>query len=115
VLNAELHRTGISVTVIAPGLFRTSMPEQFRDSRVNEGSPYAKAFAAIRNGNGAIMERAGDPDQVARAIEDCMRASAPPVRIVVGADAVEMEAEARRSSPQEYADLLRDYVAGLSA
>jgi NAD(P)-dependent dehydrogenase (short-subunit alcohol dehydrogenase family) len=115
VLNAELHGSGISVTVIAPGLFRTSMPEQFRDSRVNEGSPYAKAFAAIRNGNGAIMERAGDPDQVARAIEDCMRASAPPMRIVVGADAVEMEAEARRSSPQEYADLLRDYVAGLSA
>jgi len=114
VLHAELHGTGISVTVVAPGLFRTSMPEGFRHIRVDEGSPYAKAFAAIRNGNGAMLERAGDPDEVARAIEDCMRVTVPPVRIVVGADAVAMEAEARRCGPQEYAELLRDYVADLN-
>ena len=29
-----------------------------------------------------------DPDEVARAIEDCIRASDPPARIVVGADAI---------------------------
>jgi hypothetical protein len=52
---------------------------------------------------------------VARAIEDCMAAGQPPARIVVGADAAEMDSQVRQASPEELAGLLRDFVAGLTA
>jgi len=43
-----------------------------------------------------------------------MLASDPPARIVVGADALEMDKTVRESSAEDLARLLRDFVAGLT-
>jgi NAD(P)-dependent dehydrogenase (short-subunit alcohol dehydrogenase family) len=113
VLGAELQGSGIFVTVVAPGLFRTAMSEQLPCCQVADGSGYAAAFATLRDRNAAALESAGDPDEVASAIEDCIEADEPPARVVVGADGTAMEAMIRQSSPEDVAKLLREYVAGL--
>ena len=115
VLDAEVHGFGIFVTVVAPGLFQTPMSAAFGSGRVADDSPYAAAFAAAIEESVAEVARAGDPGLVARAIDDCIRAGDPPARIVVGADAEEMEKTVRAASPDELAAMMREYVAGLTA
>ncbi len=51
VLGAELHGTGVFVTVVAPGLFRTAMSEQLPSCQVADGSGYARAFETLRSRN----------------------------------------------------------------
>jgi NAD(P)-dependent dehydrogenase (short-subunit alcohol dehydrogenase family) len=115
VLDAEVHGFGIFVTVLAPGLFRTPMSDAFGSYHAPEGSPYAAAFAVAVEQSAAEVANAGDPDQVARAIDGCIRADDPPARIVVGADAEEMEKTVRAASPDGLAKMMREYVAGLTA
>jgi NAD(P)-dependent dehydrogenase (short-subunit alcohol dehydrogenase family) len=114
VLDAEVRGFGILVTVVAPGLFRTEMSERLPSYQVGADSPYAAAFQALHGATVAELEQAGEPDEVARAIEECIRAADPPVRIVVGADAVEMDKTARESSAEDIAGLLRESVASLT-
>jgi NAD(P)-dependent dehydrogenase (short-subunit alcohol dehydrogenase family) len=114
VLDAEVHGFGIFVTVVAPGLFQTPMARQLPSFAVAADSRYAATLDKLREQNAAALEGAADPDEVARAIEDCLRASDPPARVVVGADAVDMDATARRSTAQDLAGLLREAVASLA-
>jgi NAD(P)-dependent dehydrogenase (short-subunit alcohol dehydrogenase family) len=114
VLGAELHGTGVFVTVVAPGLFRTAMSEQLPFCQVADGSGYARAFETLRGRNAAALESAGDPDEVASAIEDCIRADEPPARVVVGVDGAAMEQAIRQSSTEDVAKLLREFVASLT-
>jgi NAD(P)-dependent dehydrogenase (short-subunit alcohol dehydrogenase family) len=114
VLDAEVHRFGISVTVVAPGLFRTAMSEKLISYNVAGDSVYAAAFEALREQTRSRLETAGNPDEVAAAIEDCIRAGDPPARIVVGAGTADMEKLARETSADDFARLLRDFVAGLT-
>jgi hypothetical protein len=71
-------------------------------------------MAALPARAAASLEHAGDPDEVARAIEECIAADDPPARIVVGADAEEMIKMVRDASPGDLARVLREYVAGLA-
>jgi NAD(P)-dependent dehydrogenase (short-subunit alcohol dehydrogenase family) len=114
VLDAEVHQFGIHVTVVAPGLFRTPMAEHLADEREWPGSSYAAVLGALPGHAAEALEQAGDPDEVARAIEDCMAASDPPARIVVGADAEEMIKMLAEASADDAARIMRDYVAGLT-
>jgi|SRR5580658_883066 NAD(P)-dependent dehydrogenase (short-subunit alcohol dehydrogenase family) len=114
VLGAEVHGFGIFVTVVAPGLFRTAMSDQLFSFQVASDSAYAGPFEALREQSRNLMDEAGDPDEVASAIEVCIRASEPAARIVVGADAIEMDTTARRSSAEDIARLLRDFVTSLT-
>ncbi len=115
VLGAEVHHFGVFVTVVAPGLFRTPMSAGLPDFEVAADSGYAAPFGALRTQTAAALRRAGDPDEVAQAIEDCIAASEPPARIVVGADAADLDVTVRQASAEELAALLRDFVAGLTA
>jgi NAD(P)-dependent dehydrogenase (short-subunit alcohol dehydrogenase family) len=114
VLDAEVHGFGILVTAVAPGLFRTAMAERLSGYGVGDDSVYSPAFRALHEGAAAELEQAGDPDEVARAIKACIRAADPPARLVVGADADEMERTARASSAEEIAVLLRESIADLT-
>jgi NAD(P)-dependent dehydrogenase (short-subunit alcohol dehydrogenase family) len=114
VLDAEVRGFAVLVTVVAPGLFRTAMAEQLPSYQVSGDSPYAAAFEALHDATTADLEQAGEPDEVARAIEECIRAADPPARIVVGADAEEMAKTVRESSAEEIAGLLRESVANLT-
>jgi NAD(P)-dependent dehydrogenase (short-subunit alcohol dehydrogenase family) len=116
VLDAEVHQFGIFVTVISPGLFRTPMAERLTDRPdVPDASPYAAPLAALPGRAAAGLEQAGDPDDVARAIEDCVAAADPPPRVVVGADAAAMIEVFESASPAGRAGLMRAYVADLAS
>jgi len=114
VLDAEVRGFGICVTVVAPGLYATEMASRLPQAEAPEGSAYGKAFEGIRRETAAELAQAGDPDEVAIAIQECIRASDPPARIVVGADGQKLDAQMRAASPEDLAGLLRDVVAGLA-
>ena len=114
VLGAELDGSGIFVTVVAPGLFLTGMAEQLPFVRVADDSRYARAFDKLRADSAMELAAAGDPDEVARAIADCIAADPPPARIVVGADGVAMDETVRKASAEDMAVMLREYVASLT-
>jgi NAD(P)-dependent dehydrogenase (short-subunit alcohol dehydrogenase family) len=113
VLDAEVHQFGIFVTVISPGLFRTPMAQRQATAAPAGGPAYAAALAALPARSAAALETAGDPDDVARAIEDCLAAADPPARVVVGADAAELIGRIGGMSADGLARVLRDHVAGL--
>jgi NAD(P)-dependent dehydrogenase (short-subunit alcohol dehydrogenase family) len=114
VLAAEVHEFGIFVTVVAPGLFRTPMAAALTDPHDVAASRYAAALGALPGRSATAMEHAGDPDEVARAIEECIAAPEPPARIVVGADAEELIRMVQEATPDQVAGIMRDYVAGLA-
>jgi NAD(P)-dependent dehydrogenase (short-subunit alcohol dehydrogenase family) len=114
VLGAELHGSGIFVTVVAPGLFVTGMSEQLPLARVATGSRYATAFEKLRAESALELATAGDPDEVARALAECIVADQPPARIVVGADGIAMDETVRKASAEDLAIMLREYVASLA-
>ena len=114
VLGAEVHGFGIFVTVVAPGLFVTPMSAALADPGDHAGSRYAAALGALPGRAATALEHAGDPDDVARAIEDCIAAADPPARIVVGEDAQELIKKIQDATPDEVAAIMREYVAGLA-
>jgi len=114
VLGAELQGSGIFVTVVAPGLFVTGMSEQLPFARVADDSRYAAVFEKLRNESALELATAGDPDEVARAIADCVGSDQPPARIVVGADGIAMDETVRKASAEDLATMLREYVASLT-
>jgi NAD(P)-dependent dehydrogenase (short-subunit alcohol dehydrogenase family) len=113
VLDAEVHQFGISVSVVAPGLFRTAMATELTSFAVDGSSPYRAHFDGMLRQNEERLAAAGDPDEVARAIEACLRADRPPARVVVGADAEAMVALVHDTDADAFARLLRAFVASL--
>jgi NAD(P)-dependent dehydrogenase (short-subunit alcohol dehydrogenase family) len=115
VLDAEVRPFGITATVVAPGLFRTPMAESLPTFTVDETSPYAPAFARIAPAQASRLESAADPDDVAVAIETCLRTDDPPARVVVGEDAVRYDAMVRSTSHEDLSTFLRSSVRDLLA
>jgi NAD(P)-dependent dehydrogenase (short-subunit alcohol dehydrogenase family) len=113
VLAAELQGSGIFVTVVAPGLFVTGMSEQLPFARVANDSRYAAAFQKLRVESALELAAAGDPDEVASAIAECIGADQPPARIVVGADGIAMDETVRKATAEDLAIMLRDFVESL--
>jgi len=113
VLDAEVRPFGITATVVAPGLFRTPMSEGLPTITVDDASPWAPAFERLSVASTARLEDAADPDDVAVAIESCLRADDPPARVVVGQDAVQYEALVRSTSHEDLAAMLRATVRDL--
>jgi NAD(P)-dependent dehydrogenase (short-subunit alcohol dehydrogenase family) len=115
VLDAEVRPFGISVTVVAPGFFRTEMAEAIGSFGVAADSPYRVPFAALMAAAPARLETAADPDIVAAAIVDVIAADDAPARVIVGEDAKVMQRLVDDADPEQLATMLRDMVRGLSA
>lgn len=114
VLDAEVRGFGVAVTVVAPGLYRTAMSQALLSFSVAGGSPYAAAFGALQRVNATRLPGAGDPDEAARVIEDCLRAADPPARLVAGDDAAGVDQAVRQAGAEGLARRLREFVAGLA-
>jgi hypothetical protein len=115
VLGAELAGTGIAVTVVAPGLFRTAMSEELPSWRAAPGSRFEGAFEALSRASEERLESAADPDEAARVIEDCVRSESPPARAVAGEDGLAMEETVRAASAEDLARMLGEAVGKLMA
>lgn len=115
VLGAELADTGIAVTVVAPGLFRTPMSESLPAQRAAPGSRFTGAFETLARSSAERLAEAGNPDDAARVIEDCVRSEFPPARVVAGADGIAMEQAVRAASADDLARMLGQAVGRLTA
>ncbi len=114
VLGAEVHQFGISVTVVAPGFFLTEMAQSLGATELPADSIYLDALTTLRAQNIGRLDGAGDPDDVAAAIELCIDAPEPPARVVVGADAEAFAKLVHDTDADTFAAMLRDFVAQLN-
>jgi NAD(P)-dependent dehydrogenase (short-subunit alcohol dehydrogenase family) len=113
-IDAEVHGFGISVSVIAPGLFRSAMADALAEYDFGPDSLYRAASNTLQAQNRERLGGAGDPDDVARVIFDCVHGPTPPARVVVGLDALGMEKLVRGASSDDVRQMLRDYCTQLT-
>ena len=113
VLDAEVHRFGISVSVVAPGLFRSEMSQALTEGTVPAGSHHTTVLESLRRQAVARVAGAGDPAVVADAVSVCLSADSAPARLVVGEDALSFAALLRDTSDDDFTALLREFVSGL--
>lgn len=110
VLGAELAGTGIAVTIVAPGLFRTEMAQALPSQQAAPGSRFTGAFRALAKSSAEQLKTAGDPEEAGAEIEKLIRSEAPPARLVLGEDGAQVENFVRASNPEELAARLRGSV-----
>jgi NAD(P)-dependent dehydrogenase (short-subunit alcohol dehydrogenase family) len=89
-LAAEVQQYGIRVTVVAPGLFATDMAAETCSFEPSAESRYRRALEQMKTMQSERVKLAGDPDDVAAAIQHAIDSDDPPVRVVVGDDAQAM-------------------------
>ena len=117
VLSNEVKPLGIKVTIIEPGAFRTDWGgASMRRSPV--GDDYDQTVGAMnRFLESTVDSWPGDPARAARIITEIVRLDEPPLRLLLGANAVESSAQASRSraaEAEEWAEVSRsaDFAAG---
>jgi NAD(P)-dependent dehydrogenase (short-subunit alcohol dehydrogenase family) len=112
-LAAEVAPLGLRVLIVEPGSFRT----EFGGARLHE-SPVIAAYAETAGRNrdyitGVDGTQPGDPRKAAAAILDALDAPEPPLRLALGADAVESIGaglDARRAELDAWAHVARAAV-----
>lgn len=87
-LAAEAAPIGVKVTIIEPGNFRTNWTGNAMEK--TEPIPdYAPAIDTMRDGFAQLHgNQPGDPAKAARAIIGVVEAAEPPLRLILGADAL---------------------------
>ncbi|GAB2601710.1 short-chain dehydrogenase/reductase [Paractinoplanes abujensis] len=109
VLNTEVAPLGIKVTIVEPGPFRTGYGSSMRFHPVSPG--YEQTVGTVndfrRQSEGTW---AGDPARAARILVDIVGRPEPPLRLLLGAQAVEIAAKAsaeRASEADRWAEVSR--------
>ncbi len=101
VLNAEVKPLGIKVTIIEPGGFRTDWGGSSMDKSA-VGADYDETVGAVnRFRESTVATWRGDPRRAAEIILDVVDLEEPPLRLLLGAGAVE---SAERSSRERAAE-----------
>jgi NAD(P)-dependent dehydrogenase (short-subunit alcohol dehydrogenase family) len=94
-LHGELAPLGVHVTVVEPGYFRT----EFLDSMSLTVSPriladYAPTSGAVRDAAVRInLNQPGDPKRLAQALLTLVASPAPPLRLPLGTDTLQVIAD----------------------
>jgi NAD(P)-dependent dehydrogenase (short-subunit alcohol dehydrogenase family) len=103
VLSNEVKPLGIKVTIIEPGAFRTDWAgSSMRLAPV--GPDYEETVGAMnRRRTGMDRSAPGDPARAARIIVDLVDLDEPPLRLLLGSDAVEAAERSSRSRAAEAA------------
>jgi NAD(P)-dependent dehydrogenase (short-subunit alcohol dehydrogenase family) len=101
VLSNEVKPFGIKVTIIEPGGFRTDWGgSSMRAVAVSED--YDQTVGAMnRYRESTVDQWPGDPARAARIITDIVRLVEPPLRLLLGSDAVRLAEEASKSRAAE--------------
>ncbi|MBM7112535.1 SDR family NAD(P)-dependent oxidoreductase [Archangium primigenium] len=89
-LALELVGSGVRVTSVEPGAFRTDFlsPHSLRRTEARLAHYEATSGEAVRALEKLIGQQGGDPRAAARALIQAVRAPEPPLHLVLGADAV---------------------------
>lgn len=111
-LAQEVAAQGISVTLIEPGAFRTEFMAKSRTSISSSIPEYDQSMGKIRR---ALSEQVptGDPDKLAQAILTWADSDVPPLRLVLGDDAIGMALH-KAKSIQKDIENWRSVVSGLA-
>jgi NAD(P)-dependent dehydrogenase (short-subunit alcohol dehydrogenase family) len=87
-LSSELAPLGIRVLIVEPGMFRTKITSNM--VLAPENSAYAATSGGLRQMVAEVQgNEPGDPAKAAAAILDVLDAQEPPLRLVLGGDAVD--------------------------
>jgi NAD(P)-dependent dehydrogenase (short-subunit alcohol dehydrogenase family) len=110
VLSNEVKPFGVKVTIIEPGGFRTDWGgSSMRSPQVSED--YDQTVGAMNRYRESTVDKwPGDPARAARIITDLVRLDEPPLRLLLGAAAVESAekaAKARAAEAEKWADVSR--------
>ncbi len=101
VLNAEVRPLGIKVTIIEPGGFRTDWGGSSMGT-VPIGPDYDATVGEMnRYRESTVATWAGDPKRAARIIVELPDLDDPPLRLLLGAGAVESAANSSRARAEE--------------
>ncbi|MBO9658608.1 MAG: SDR family NAD(P)-dependent oxidoreductase [Chitinophagaceae bacterium] len=89
-LYKELSSLGIHVTIVAPGAFRTDWAGRSANEAPVQIADYAASAGALREWlRGVNGQQPGDPARAADAILKVVNVANPPLRLLLGVDAVE--------------------------
>ncbi|GIG89399.1 oxidoreductase [Plantactinospora endophytica] len=110
VLCNEVKPFGVRVTIIEPGAFRTDWGgASMRMAEV--GEDYQQTVGRLHAIRGDMDgQQAGDPERAARVIADLVGLAVPPLRLLLGSDALHLAEESARFRAQEmtaWADVSR--------
>lgn len=109
-LAAEVAPYGIKVLIVEPGAFATSFGSARAQVSPDSGH-YDETVGPIRQAvDGMDGSQPGDPDKAAATILQVLADPSPPLRLALGADAVEMigqSLDARRADLDEWAEVSR--------
>ncbi|GAA5114845.1 oxidoreductase [Pseudonocardia adelaidensis] len=119
VLNAEVRPLGIKVVIVEPGPFRTEWSTTSM-IRADVGPDYQRTVGEVnRMREATAASWPGDPARAATIILDVVAMDDPPLRLLLGASAVELalrSAEERSAEARQWAELSgsADYPVGRS-
>ncbi|CCH89629.1 Short chain dehydrogenase [Modestobacter italicus] len=103
VLHAEVAPLGIAVTIVEPGAFRTDWGGA--SMRLAEVAPdYAATVGRVHAQRRQLDGRQpGDPARAAQVLLDVVAAEEPPLRLLLGSDAVQLAERSSRARAREAA------------
>ncbi|WP_284746983.1 oxidoreductase [Amycolatopsis sp. RTGN1] len=113
VLNAEVKPFGVKVTIVEPGAFRTDWQGASMERAQVRPEYDASVGEMHRLRDATDGKQAGDPARGARILADVVRLDTPPLRLLLGADAVEAvqrSDRARGAEVEEWAEVSRSAV-----
>lgn len=101
VLNAEVTPLGIKVTIVEPGAFRTDWGGA--SMRLADVHPdYADTVGRVHDYRRQVDGRQpGDPERAARVLLDVVASEDPPLRLLLGSDALRLAERSARASSRE--------------
>ena len=90
-LSDEVGPLGIRVTIVEPGSFRTEFAGHANMRPVAQIDAYRPVIGPIEDFlYGQVGKQAGDPRKAARLMIEAVDSAAPPLRLMLGADAYEL-------------------------
>ncbi|UBU17951.1 oxidoreductase [Nonomuraea gerenzanensis] len=110
VLNAEVKPLGVKVTIIEPGGFRTDWGGSSMTTLPSHADYDQTVGEMDRYRESTVDTWAGDPDRAAKIIADVVELAEPPLRLLLGAGAVEMadrSSKARAAEAEQWAEVSR--------